>query len=155
MIVPELDYPEGKGPETYWMLVQALQNLLDDDPKSNELFDRRQEANKEGETSPIRINQSNIAIESGKLGRRKLILGEDPTYPKLAAFVAGLRATHGVSVNTSERLKRQSEDIAVLTQKVRVLRSRMFEEINKRSKAEGELLDAQEQIVRLKRGRTD
>lgn len=154
MIVPELDFPEGKGPDTYWMLVQALQNLLDDDPRSAELFDRRHEADADGETRPIRINQSNIAIESGKLNRRKLILGENPTYPKLAEFVAQLRPTHGVSGNTTERLKRQSEDIATLTQKVRVLRSRMFEAINARNVAEGELLDAQEQIVRLKKGRS-
>ncbi len=153
MIVPELDYPEGKGPDTYWMLVQALQNLLDDDPQSPELFDRRHEAGADGETRPIRINQSNVAIESGKLNRRKLIVGEKPTYPKLAKFIADLKPTHGLSENTTERLKRQSEEIATLTQKVRVLRSRMFEAINARDLAEGQLLDAEEQIVRMKRGR--
>lgn len=151
MIVPELDFPEGTGPETYWMLVQGLQNLLDDDPKSAELFDRRHEADGDGETWPIRINQSNVAIESGKLNRRKLIVGEKPVYPKLAAYITDLKATHGVTTNTSERLKRQAQDIAELSQKVRVLRSRMFEAINAKNAAEQELLSAEEQIIRLKR----
>lgn len=150
-LVPTLDYAEGHGPSSYWKLVRALENLLDDQPESEELRARREEADAQGQLHPISITQLNVAIESGSRSRRKLISGEKSSFPKLAAYITSLRSTHGVVANTTERLRRQAEDIATLDQKVRVLRSQVLAALKAKDDAETELREAQDQIARLKK----
>lgn len=152
-LIPELDFPEGSGPALYWALVHALERLLDDAPQSDELRARREDADADGQSSFITITQLNVAIESGSETRRKFISGARCKFPKLAAYIVSLRSTHGVSQNTTDRLKQQAADIARLDQKVRVLRSQVLAAIKAKDDAEAQLLDAQDQIRRLKKRR--
>ncbi len=152
-IIPTLDFPDGEGPPTYWKLVAALERLLADEPEDPLMRAMREEADEEDIVRPVPVTQKNVAIESGKLSRRKHISGEKCTFPRLAAFILSLRSTHGVSENTTRRLERQSEDIALLDQKVRVLRSRVLAAVAAKDAVEDELADARQQILRLERNR--
>lgn len=149
-VIPELDHPEGSGPKTYWMLVAALQRLLDDEPIDPVIVAMREEAGADGRTRPVPITQLNVAIESGNENRRKFISGTKH-YRKLAEYIVSLRSTHGVSENTTRKLERQAEDIALLDQKVRALRSQVLVAVEARHAAERALLDAEGTIVRLKK----
>lgn len=150
-VLPALDFPDGEGPRIYIALTDALQRLLNDEPTDPTLLALREEADEDGVSRPVPVTQQNVAIEAGKPFWRKHISGEKCTFPKLAAHIVSLRSTHGVSENTTIRLERQAREIAELDQRVRTLRSRVLEANRAKDEAEKQLLDAQEQIIRLKR----
>jgi hypothetical protein len=121
--VIELDFPSGKGPSAYWVLIGALERLLDNEPTHPDLVALKEELASQDPPDRIRVTQLNVALEAGK--KRDYISGENATFKKLAAYIKSLRPTHGVVRNTTEKLKKQAADIVWLEQRITVLRSKV------------------------------
>lgn len=120
----ELDFPQGEGPAAYWELIEALERLLDNAPNHPDLVAMKEELAAQDPPDTIRVTQQNVALEAGNK-KRDLISGKDARFKKLAAYIKSLRPTHGVVRNTTEKLKKQADDIVWLQQRITVLRSKV------------------------------
>ena len=69
----------------------------------------------------------NIGTLAGRKANR--IMGRNSPFKILTAYIQSLQADHGVSLKTTERLKRQSEDISTLVQRLKAVRSRLAESV--------------------------
>ena len=148
MIQPlsELDQSEGKDSKSYELYFNALARLLANDLEDDQLEPFRDE---EGRAL---ITQSSVAALAGK--KRTRISGEKCDFPVLAAHIASLRSDYGVKSTTTDRIKRQSEDIAILLQRLKAVRSRLAESIIERDELVGKLADAEADLARSRAKRS-
>ena len=144
MIKPleELDQSEGRNSEAYKDYVDALARILKNDPEDLELDRWR-----EDDGRPL-ATFVNVAAIAGRKAQR--LMGRDTPFPVLAAYIKSLRAEYGVVSNTTARLKRQAEDIGILVQRLRSVRSKLAASIIVRDDLAKELALAKEDVERAR-----
>lgn len=140
--IEELDQSEGIGKPAYRDYYDALARILADDPEDTELDRFR------GEDGRVKATFFNIGALSGRKANR--IMGKNTPFPKLTEFIKSLKADHGVSSTTTEKLKRQAEDIATLVRRLKAVRSRLAESILVRDDLADRLATAEYDLERAR-----
>ena len=140
--IEELDQTEGKGSAAYADYYNALRRILADDPEDEELDQFRDTDGR------VRATIMNVATLAGRKPQR--LMGKDTPFPKLATYILSLKSEFGVKKTTSDRLKRQAEDIVMLVQRLKAVRSRLAESIIVRDDLTGRLETAREDLERAR-----
>ena len=95
----------------------------------------------------MNVNQSNVALESGHPRSR---ISGDGDFRNLGATIKGFRSTHGVSDRTLDKLRLKSEEIALLSQRVKVYQSKLAGSVLAIDRLRREVQERDEEIERLK-----
>jgi hypothetical protein len=138
----ELDRSEGEGSAAYRDYYDALARILADDPEDMELDVLREEDGR------VKATFLNIGALAGRKANR--IMGRNSPFKVLTAYIHSLQAEHGVSLKTTERLKRQAEDIATLVQRLKAVRSRLAESVLVRDDLTKRLATAEDDLRRAR-----
>ncbi len=113
----DIDWSEGENSDAFADYVAAIYRLRRGAPSHHPPFVAIVE-----EGGRVPLTQENVALEADR--PRSRISGKDADFKGLAAYIKSLRSSHGVSENTLAKLRRQSEEIAFLEQRVKVYQSR-------------------------------
>ncbi|ANC86674.1 hypothetical protein [Sphingomonas sp. NIC1] len=142
-----LDHPLGAGSATYRKFIDATVALLRNDPTHPDLIAVIEERQSGGEeNASIPVNLVNVVLESRC--DRKGLIGKNPRYPKLSAFIRGIKSTHGVNQTTTALIDRLQAETREWKQRERVLRSRLAEKALELADTRRDLVDAREKAAR-------
>lgn len=148
-----LDYPLGTGSAVYQKFVEATDALLKGEPDHPDLLAELDEMLSSGDDDPrLPVNLVNVVIQSRC--DRKGIIGKNPRYPLLSAFIRGIKSTHGVSQTTTALIDRLQEETREWKQRERVLRSKLAEKALELNDVRRDLVDAREKMARMKASAT-
>lgn len=143
----DLDYPLGSGPAVYRDLVEALDKLLKQEADHPDLLGKLDEMRRDGDDEPsLPVNIENVIIQSER--DRKALVGAKPRYPKLSAFIRGIKSSHGVSETTTALIERLQNEAREWKHRERVLRSRLADRELALEDARRDLLEARKEAKR-------
>lgn len=137
----EIDWSEGENSDAFADYVAAIYRLRRGAPNFHRPFVAIVE-----EGGRVPLTQESVALEAGR--PRSRISGRDADFKRLAAYIKSLRSTHGVSDNTLAKLRRQSEEIAFLEQRVKVYQSKHAAATITASALRRDIRDLEEQLKR-------
>lgn len=139
----DIDWSEGKNSQAFADYVAAFHRLVAGRPEHHGPFVAIVE-----DGGRVNVNQLNVALESGHPRSR---ISGDGDFKKLGATIKGFRSTHGVSDRTLDKLRLKSEEIAFLSQRVKVFQSKLAASVLTIDRLRREAQERDDEIARLRR----